>query len=198
MKFHYVYFTATLLISTVSTTPLPTRSQISEPPTTPETTQLQPDIQQSSSTSPFSTFAIISAGTALITGLGIGLSEWFLHWYPRHITSKHSLTHKNLTFTNDLAHRKQQQIRRERAMDLILEMAENYADKITQPTVQEGGFNGEFNPLKVPKGIIGVVENVFEVTEGVDGRGVEALDGLKEVVAPVLDFSGENDGSRRG
>jgi hypothetical protein len=76
-------------------------------------------------------------------------------------------------------------------MDLILDLAENHADHIANGFSGEG-FDGDYEALRVPKGIVGVVENVFETTEGVDGRGVEALEGLKEAVAPVLDLSGED------
>ena len=75
-------------------------------------------------------------------------------------------------------------------MDLILDLAENHADYIANGFSE--GFDGDYEPLKVPKGIVGVVENVFEVTDGVDGRGVEALEELKEAVAPILDLSGED------
>jgi len=89
-------------------------------------------------------------------------------------------------------------------MDLILDMAENQAEQVAR---QQGegdqgeGVKGEWEALKVPSGIAKVVENVFEVTEDVDGRGVEALEGLKEVVKPVLEFpeeDNEEDGPKKG
>jgi len=54
--------------------------------------------------------------------------------------------------------------------------------------IKEEGVKGEWEALKVPSGIAKVVENVFEVTEDVDGRGIEALEGLKELLSLFWSF----------
>lgn len=80
-------------------------------------------------------------------------------------------------------------------MDLILEMAENYSDKL----VSEKEFDGNFEPLTVPSSIVGAVENVFEQTADVekmelggDRNAMESLEELKDVLKPILKFNRED------
>jgi len=76
-------------------------------------------------------------------------------------------------------------------MDLILEMAENHAEKFG--SVKE--FDGNFEVLVVPSSIVGAVENVFEQTSDIEGMGdnkMESLEGLKDALKPILKFNRED------
>jgi len=74
-------------------------------------------------------------------------------------------------------------------MDLMLEMAENYSEKVLAGRDNgEAGveFDGQFEPLVVPGSIVGALENVFEQTDGEAGK--ETLEGLKKVLRPLVEF----------
>ena len=79
-------------------------------------------------------------------------------------------------------------------MDLILEMAENHAEKVGSGEE----FDGNFEALVVPSSIVGAVENVFEQTSDVEGikeDKMESLKVLKNVLKPILEFN--DDGRKR-
>jgi hypothetical protein len=197
MKFHYVYLCTALFVSSTFSSPVPhdppfseTRSQAGGEEMVPET----------SSSSTFANLALAGVGTALLIGGGIGISEWALNWYNRLILDKNTRNQQNQTLHDENSRRQQQRNRRERAMNLILEMAESYSDKVA--SVQE--FDGNFEPLVVPSSIVGAVKNVFEQTADVEGveishdRGhMESLEGLKDALKPVLEFYSENIGKKK-
>jgi len=141
--------------------------------------------QQSSLGTTLANFGIAAVSTALIICSGIGVTEWALNFYSRVLYDRQDREQRSQTFADERNHREEQWARRERAMDLILEMAENYSDQVGSAE----GFDGNFEPLKVPSSIVGVIENVFEQTSEERGpRRMESLDALKGTLKPILDL----------
>ena len=181
-----------LLISTAIASPVPnqspaydTQSQSSEQEISSANIESGPT---SSLGTTFTNLAIVGAGTAFLIGGGIGISEWALNWYARFLRDRNTRTQQNQTLRNDFVHKQEQQTRRERAMDLILEMAENHSEKVG--SVEE--FDGNFEVLVVPSSIVGAVENVFEQTYDVEGiryDKMESLERMKDALKPVLKFN---------
>lgn len=197
MRFHAACLCVALLISTISASPLPQN-------TPPVDTQYDsiPHYQDSINPRPSSSIgstlaglALAGTGTAFLIGGGIGISEWALNWYTRFLRGKSLRDHQNQTLQENQSRRQEQRNRRERAMDLILEMAENYSKKVSS----EKDFDGHFEPLIVPHSIVGAVENVFEQTADVerveverDRGNMESLEGLKKALKPILEFKTED------
>ena len=187
-----VYLCIALLISTASTSPIPndspaydTQSQSNEQEISSVNTENRPP---SSLGHAFTNLALAGAGTALLIGGGIGISEWALNWYTRFLRDRNARTQQKQTLHDNRIHRQEQRSRRERAMDLILEMAENHAEKFG--SVED--FDGNFEALVIPSSIVGAVENVFEQTSDVEGIGdnkMESLEGLKDALKPILKFN---------
>ena len=72
--------------------------------------------------------------------------------------------------------------REEEALQMLLEIAEKHAHKISSE-----GFDGKFEAFRVPKEIHQSLESVFKTKE--DGTSnVEAFRKLKENLLPLLDF----------
>jgi hypothetical protein len=192
MKLRQVHLCVPLLISTVYTFPLPNhspaydaQSQSSEQGISSENIESRP---QSSLGTAFANLAIVGSGTALLIGGAISISEWALHWYTRFLRDRNARIQQNQTLHDDFAHRQEQRSRRERAMDLILEMAENHSEKVG--SVKD--FDGNFEALVVPSSIVGAVENIFKQTsdtEGIGANKMESLDGLKGALKPILEFN---------
>lgn len=80
-------------------------------------------------------------------------------------------------------------------MELMLEMAENYSEKVLagkESAGSVGKFDGQFEPLVVPGSIVGALDNVFEQVDGEVGKeGLEGLEGLKKALKPLLEFREE-------
>jgi hypothetical protein len=138
--------------------------------------------------------ATAGAAAVLLVGAGIGISEWALNWYARFMRDQNTRAQHNQTLQDDRTRRQEQQARRERAMDVLLDMADNYSEKIGS----DPAFDGNFEPLKVPSAIVGAVENVFEQTAEIEGAGIgdergpmDSLEGLKDALKPVLEFNKE-------
>ena len=138
--------------------------------------------------------AAAGAAAVFLAGAGIGISEWALNWYARFMRDQNTRAQHNQTLEDDRIRRQEQQARRERAMDVLLDMADNYSEKIGS----EPEFDGNFEPLKVPSSIVGAVENVFEQTAEIEGSGIgdergpmDSLEGLKDALKPVLEFNKE-------
>lgn len=82
-------------------------------------------------------------------------------------------------------------------MDLIIELGENYSDKVGSAK----GFDGNFVPLTVPSSVIGALRNICEQTAdveiGEDDKGtMESLGGLRDALNPILEFNQEEGGKR--
>jgi hypothetical protein len=68
-------------------------------------------------------------------------------------------------------------------MDLVLEMAQNYSEKMLAGSENGGSgeeFDGRFEPLVVSGSIAGALENVCEQADGEGGK--ESLEGLKKAL----------------
>ena len=77
-------------------------------------------------------------------------------------------------------------------MDLMLEMAENYSEKVLAGKENAGSvgkFDGQFESMVVPGSIVGALDNVFEQVDGEVGK--ESLEGLKKALKPLLEFREE-------
>ena len=178
MRIPAAYLTVGLLISATNATPLPQDMEPDLPVASPETSQL---IASSSTPSTLANLALAGLSTALLFGTGIGLSEWGLNWFTRFQRNKQSQSQQNQTVQDDRLRRQEQWARRERAMDLVLGLAEKYSEKVAA----EKDFNGNFEPFVVPGAIVGAVGNVFEQT---GEEGLEGLEGLKKALKPLLEF----------
>jgi hypothetical protein len=190
MRLPAAYLTIGLLVSTTYASPLPQKTPPLSDFTDNDNLQI-PEFPPPSSPSTITNLALAGLSTALLFGTTIGLSEWALNWYTRFQRHKHTRSQQNQTLQDARLRRKEQWARKERAMDLMLEMADNYSE-----TVVAGGgdgheeFDGRFEPLVVPGAIVGAVENVFEQTvEGEGGR--DSLEGLKKALKPLLAFRKE-------
>jgi hypothetical protein len=187
MKITLAYLGVVLAISTASATPLPQDRQTDS--IFNDVEAVQPQVP--SFGSKLGNVATATAGTAMLIGAGIGISEWALHWYNRLLANRNLRAQQNQTLQDDRHRRQQEFTRRERAMDLLLEMAENYSDDVAS----NANFDGNFEPLMVPPAVVGAVENVFEQTadvENMDGgeSGVmESLENLKDALKPVMNFN---------
>jgi hypothetical protein len=194
MRLCHVYLCIVLLISTASASPVPydypaddTQSQSIKQEISPGNVESKP---LSSLGTTFANLAMAGTGTALLIGSGVGIAEWALNWYARFLRDRNTRTQQNQTLHDDCIHRQEQRTRRERAMDLILEMAENHSEKVG--SVED--FDGNFEALVVPSSIVGAVENVFEQTsdvEGIEDDKMESLEGLKDALKPILEFNKE-------
>ena len=79
-------------------------------------------------------------------------------------------------------HLSDEALREDEALQLLLEIAEKHAHKISSE-----GFDGKFEAFRVPKEIHQSLESVFKTKE--DGTSnVEAFRKLKENLSPLLDF----------
>lgn len=191
MKLRHAYVCIALLISTTSASPLPNHSPThdSQAQSREEVSSVNIKSRPSSSLgSAFANLAVAGVGTALLIGGGVGISEWALNWYARFLRDRNNRSQQNQTLHDDCIHRQEQRTRRERAMDLILEMAENHSEKVG--SVDD--FDGKFEALVVPSSIVGAVENVFEQTSDIDGiedDKMESLEGLKDALKPILEFN---------
>ena len=195
MRFRHFYLCAVLLISTASASPVPydspaydTQSQSLEQKISSGNIESRPS---SSFGTAFANLAMAGTGTALLVGSGIGIAEWALNWYTRFLRDRNTRTQQNQTLHDDCIRRQEQRTRRERAMDLLLEMAENHSEKVG--SVED--FDGNFEALVVPSSIVGAVENVFEQTSDVGGirdDKMESLEGLKDALKPILEFNKED------
>jgi hypothetical protein len=200
MKLNTGILTAVILVP-ASATPIPfTHHHHNTDNSHTNRVDLQPRSFSSVGTA-LANFGTAAAATTLVIGTGIGLSEWALNWYSRLLRDRQAREQKNQTATDTRDHHQEQCARRERAMDLMLEMAENYSDQVASSE----GFDGNFEPLVVPNSIIGAIENVFEQTsevEGLDGIGsMRSLNELKGALKPVMDFEKKDEnaqGKRHG
>ena len=194
MRVHFHSIATALIISTAYAYPL---AQVPME-TGFESRSNEQDLQPQKSRLLSTSAKIGIAGTAglilLGTGLGFGISEWALHLYNRFVRDRNDRDQQYQNLNADREHWQEECLRRERAMDLILAMAERYSDKIGA----NPDFDGNFVPLMVPAPIVAAVENVFEQTSEVErfGNGekrgpLDSLDELKEVIKPVLDFNGK-------
>ena len=200
MKLHCVYLCTALLVSSTSSSPVPQDPPFSETLSQAIGEEIASETRSSQIGKTFTNLALAGAGTALLIGGGIGISEWALHWYNRFILDKNTRNQQNQTLHDENFRRQEQRNRRERAMNLILEMAGSYSDKVA--SVQE--FDGNFEPLVVPSSIVGAVKNVFEQTgdgervgTGDDKGHMESLEGLKDALKPVLEFDKEDTGKKK-
>jgi len=193
MKLNLGILSAALLIPAVVAAPISTLGS-----TTSDNSQTKNvHLQRRSLGNALANFGIAAGATTLLIGTGLGFSEWALNWYSRLLRDRRDSEKLNQTQSDDRAHREKQWARRERAMELMLEMAENYSDRIAA----DEEFDGNFEPLSVPTSIVGAIENVFEQTsevEGMDGIGsMQSLDGLKGALKPLLDLEKTDERSGR-
>jgi hypothetical protein len=197
MKAPFVYFVVALAISTVSSSPIPqdtTASPLNI--NVPASADLLQEQGGSSFGSKLGNLAMASASVGMLVSAGIGISEWVLHWYTRLLSDKDARRQQNQSVQEENHRQEEEFNRRERAFDLMLEMAENYSDEVAS----KADFAGNFMPLSVPPAIVGAVENVFKQTAGVEGTSsgggtdvTENLDGLKNALKPVMSFKVEDD-----
>lgn len=156
--------------------PSPIQSKDDPPPYTP-----------SNSPSPGTTIAVLTGGTIFLLLSGIGISEWALDWYSRIQKDRLAREKRLQVLREERARRRKERGRRERAMELVLEMAENHSEMVGT----EREFDGEFEPYSVPEGVKGAVESVFAHAEGEEGEG---LDDLKSALKPILTFESRERG----
>ena len=188
MRLRHAYVCIALLISTTSASPIPNHSPTYDSQAQSSEEVSSVNIKSRSLGSAFANLAMAGVGTTLLIGGGIGISEWALNWYARFLRDRNNRSQQNQTLHDDCVHRQEQRTRRERAMDLILEMAENHSEKVG--SVDD--FDGKFEALVVPSSIVGAVENVFEQTSDIDGiedDKMESLEGLKDALKPILQFN---------
>jgi hypothetical protein len=150
--------------------PQPIQSKDDPPPYTP-----------SNRPSPLTTIAVVTGGTIFLLLSGIGISEWALDWYSRIQKDRLAREKRLQVLREERTRRRKERGRRERAMELLLEMAENHSERVAG----EREFDGEFEPYLVPEGVKGAVENVFAQMEGEEGEGLEDL---KIALKPILTF----------
>jgi hypothetical protein len=148
----------------------PIQSKDDPPPYTP-----------SNKPSPLATIAVLTTGTIFLLLSGIGISEWALDWYSRIQKDRVAREKRLQVLREERARRRKEHGRRERAMELVLEMAENHSERVAR----DRGFDGEFEPYLVPEGVRGAVESVFAGTEGEEEEGLEDL---KIALKPILKF----------
>jgi hypothetical protein len=189
------YFSVGLAISSVSGAPTPQDPTTSRPASDfgdilPVD---QPAVNQGSSFgTKLSNLALASSGAALLGGAAIGISEWALNWYNRFLINRNSRNHQNQSLQDERYRRQEQISRRERAMDIVLDIAEKYSDEVAS----RPDFDGNFEPLTVPSGISGAVHNVFEQTidlEDANASDMGSLEGLKEALKPVMNFRADDE-----
>src|SRR5277367_1594860 len=143
MRLPAAYLTIGLLISTTYASPLPqTSTPKSDLPfnDNPQPPDLPPS---TSGPSALTNLALAGLSTALLFGTTIGLSEWALNWYTRFQRHKQSRSQQNQTLQDARVRRKEQWARKERAMDLMLEMAENYSETVAGGGGGGGGVGGQ-------------------------------------------------------
>jgi hypothetical protein len=192
MKFHVSFVAITLLLSSTSASPLPNIIPSESRSYSDVQAPTQPAISPSSGSSTVGKFAALGAAAVFLAGASIGISEWALNWYGRFTHDQNLRNQQNQTLQDERSRRQEQQARRERAMDLILDMAENYSEKVGSSP----DFDGNFEPLKVPSSIVGAVENVFQETADIEGGGIgdetgpmDSLESLKDALKPILEFN---------
>jgi hypothetical protein len=178
MKLHHL--TILLLIPLTYAYPVPytTSNTATQSTASPSDNQeLVPSLSHRLTNLAFNTLS-----TTLILLAGISLSEWVLQFYS-HLTHQ-SLDLKQTCLSADDMHRHREEdwLRRERTLDLLLQMAANYS---AQVAAQEG-FDGRWRRLKVPGSVVEAVETVIGET-GDDGE----LERLKAALRPLLGFERE-------
>ena len=116
------------------------------------------------------------SGAAVLGSIGIAEATLYLLQLHKKQDGIHLKEDASRQFES--VHKKDQAIREQEALQVLLDIAEKHARKIS-----EGGY-GKFRPFTVPKEIHQSLESVFE-----DGTtNVEAYHNLKEAFSPLLDF----------
>ena len=123
----------------------------------------------------------VGLGAAVLLG-AIAAAEAAIHVIEGYKKSTAERKQMQFTRARQLAWQKDQLQREHEALEVLLNLADKQAQKISQ-----AGFENKLKPFKVPKEIHQSLERIFKKKDGKDGTG-ETFYNLKEALAPLLEF----------
>jgi hypothetical protein len=181
-----------LLISGISSAPLPPTIQSPPPPALLPSSKPQLPTSELSSPSDISLpkAAILGASAAALLGTAILTSEWASSWYKRLQHDTSILQHSKALLADERDYLQALRDRHAKAIDLILRMGEGYSERLLSG---EEEYDGEFSALKVPKSVVESLEKVFEKTETGEEGGKDQMVAIADILKPLLDFGGQAD-----